>query len=177
MLTFFRLFVALVIGWPFLIFGDQFAAMLAFGLFVVAAITDFLDGYLARKWNQISELGRMLDPIADKVIVLMVLAILLGILGLHWFLVLPVSIIFFRDILVSGMREFLGDRAKNLKVTRIAKWKTASQMVSIAIMLFAIAIHYNPILWVGVFVLWIASLLTAISGVDYALKAMKLLEN
>ena len=176
-LTFFRLFVALIIGWPFLFFANQPAAMFAFVLFLLAAITDFLDGYLARKWNQVSELGRMLDPIADKVIVLMVLAIILGALGLRWFLVLPISIIFFRDIMVSGMREFLGDRAQGLKVTQIAKWKTAMQMISICIMLFALATHLHPILWFGVIVLWVAAALTAISGVDYGLKALKLLEN
>ena len=177
MLTFFRLAVALVIGWPFLIFADQFAALVAFFLFLVAAITDFLDGYLARKWNQISDVGRMLDPIADKIIVLMVLAIILGVLGLRWFLVLPISIIFFRDILVSGMREFLGDRAKNLAVTKIAKWKTASQMTAISVMLLAIGINSGVLAYSGVTILWAAMVLTLISGIDYVQKAIKLLDN
>lgn len=175
-LTIFRLFAALVIGWPFLFLVEQAAAWVSLMLFAFASITDFLDGYLARKWNQTSELGRMLDPIADKILVLMMLAVTLGVLDMNWLLLLPTSVIFFREVLVSGMREFLGDRAKALQVTKIAKWKTAAQMIALCVILFSIAIHSDILIAFGVTLLWIAMVLTAISGIDYARKALKLLE-
>jgi len=116
----------------------------ALGLFVGAAFTDFLDGYLARKWNQTSNFGRMLDPIADKVMVVIALVTVVslsaGNLLVVWpwqdFLILiAVTVILFREIFVSGLREFLGANAATLQVTKLAKWKTTAQMVAVAALL------------------------------------------
>ncbi len=137
----------------------------------------FCDVYLARKWDIVSELGRMMDPIADKVIVLMVLAILMGIFGIQWFLMIPVAVIIFREVFVSGMREFLGDRAVNLKVTKLAKWKTASQMSAMALVLLGVGLELGWLIVLGMAGLWVAASLTAITGFDYGRKAVALLEN
>ncbi len=177
LLTFSRLVVALLIGVPFLIWETPTAAMITFVLFVLGSVTDYIDGYLARKWNQVSELGRMMDPIADKVIVLMLLAVLTGLIGVKWYIIIPLSVIFFREVLVSGMREFLGDRAVNLKVTQLAKWKTAAQMTSMAIILLAIGLSNTTLLTIGLAGLWIAAALTGITGFDYARKAVALLND
>lgn len=107
------------------------ADWVALVLFVVAALTDYLDGYLARKWNQTSAFGRMLDPIADKAMVVISLAVIMGLSGLNPFYVIPAAIILFREVFVSGLREFLGADAGRLQVTKLAKWKTTVQMLAI----------------------------------------------
>jgi CDP-diacylglycerol--glycerol-3-phosphate 3-phosphatidyltransferase len=134
-LTLFRLLAAPGVVVAFVLLPRPFADWLAFALFVGAAVTDYFDGYLARKWNQISRIGTMLDPIADKAMVaLALLALAVWSPIAHW-LVLPGAIILFREVFVSGLREFLGDVAGTLKVTRLAKWKTAVQMIAIALLL------------------------------------------
>lgn len=130
-LTILRLLAALFIALIFAILPRPMADWVALVLFIGAALTDFLDGYLARKWNQVSAFGRMLDPIADKAMVVIALAILLGLSGLNWMLLVPTAIILFREVFVSGLREFLGNDAGKLAVTRLAKGKTTMQMLAI----------------------------------------------
>lgn len=120
----------------FLYFARPWADWFALVLFVVAALTDFLDGYLARAWKQESKLGAMLDPIADKAMVIIALVVITGFSGMNPWILLPATVIIFREVFVSGLREFLGDTAGTLKVTNLAKWKTTAQMVAIS-MLFA----------------------------------------
>ncbi|HIP24692.1 MAG TPA: CDP-diacylglycerol--glycerol-3-phosphate 3-phosphatidyltransferase [Rhodobacteraceae bacterium] len=132
----FRLIAAPAVGLVFVFLPSPYADWIALGLFITAASTDYLDGYLARKWNQITNLGRMLDPIADKAMVLialLVIAVRSPYAGLD--LLTPIILITFREVFVSGLREFLGDKAGTLKVTGLAKWKTASQMVAIMVIL------------------------------------------
>ncbi len=136
LLTMFRLIAAPAVGLVFVFLPTPYADWIALGLFITAASTDYLDGYLARKWNQITNLGRMLDPIADKAMVLialLVIAVRSPYAGLD--LLTPIILITFREVFVSGLREFLGDKAGTLKVTGLAKWKTASQMVAIVVIL------------------------------------------
>jgi CDP-diacylglycerol--glycerol-3-phosphate 3-phosphatidyltransferase len=97
-----------------------------------AAFTDWFDGFLARVWKQETKFGAMLDPIADKAMVVIALLIIVGYSSMSPWLVLPATIIVFREVFVSGLREFLGDTAGTLKVTRLAKWKTSAQMLAIA---------------------------------------------
>ena len=133
-LTIFRLIAAPAVGLVYVYLPTPYADWIAISLFITAALTDYLDGYLARKWKQITNLGRMLDPIADKAMVLialLVVAIRGPFVGLE--LLTPIIIITFREVFVSGLREFLGDKAGTLKVTWLAKWKTASQMVAITV--------------------------------------------
>ncbi|MBO6604746.1 MULTISPECIES: CDP-diacylglycerol--glycerol-3-phosphate 3-phosphatidyltransferase [Paracoccaceae] len=133
-LTVFRLIAAPALGLVFLLFARPYADWLALILFITASLTDYVDGYLARKWGQVSKFGAMLDPIADKAMVVIALAVLLGILGVSGWLMIPVVAILFREVFVSGLREFLGDTAGTLKVTQLAKWKTTVQMVAISLL-------------------------------------------
>ena len=142
-LTLTRLVAAPMLGIMFLYFTRPFADWAALILFVGAALTDWVDGYIARTWKQESKLGTMLDPIADKAMVLIALLVITGIFGLNPLVLLPATLIVFREVFVSGLREFLGEVAGTLKVTKLAKWKTTVQMMAIA-MLFAVGIfeHY-----------------------------------
>jgi len=133
-LTILRLLAAPLVAVLFLYFARPVADWVALVLFVGAAITDFIDGYLARAWKQESRLGAMLDPIADKAMVVIALLVITGFSGMNPWILLPATMIIFREVFVSGLREFLGDTAGLLKVTNIAKWKTTAQMVAIAVL-------------------------------------------
>ena len=142
-LTFLRLMAAPGVAIAFLYFTRPYADWFALVLFVTAAATDWFDGYLARAWGQTTKLGAMLDPIADKAMVVIALMVFMGYSSYSAWLVLPATVIVFREVFVSGLREFLGDTAGTLKVTKLAKWKTTTQMISIAV-LFAQGVfeHY-----------------------------------
>jgi len=145
MLTILRLLAAPGLAVMFLYFNRPLADWFALVLFLAAAVTDFLDGYLARAWKQESRLGAMLDPIADKAMVVIALLIVTGFSGMNpWFL-LPATAIVLREIFVSGLREFLGGDSKRLKVTLAARWKTTAQMIAIATLFAAGVFQYNII--------------------------------
>lgn len=133
-LTVLRLFAAPGVAVMFLYFARPWADWYALALFVTAALTDFFDGYLARAWKQESRFGAMLDPIADKAMVIIALLVITGFSGMNPWILLPATLILFREVFVSGLREFLGADAGTLKVTRLAKWKTTLQMVAIAVL-------------------------------------------
>ncbi|NDR57267.1 CDP-diacylglycerol--glycerol-3-phosphate 3-phosphatidyltransferase [Aliiruegeria sabulilitoris] len=133
-LTIIRLISAPAVLLVFLVLPRPFADWIALVLFVGASVTDWFDGYLARKWGQQTKLGAMLDPIADKAMVIIALAALVGLMGLNPWILLPAAVILFRETFVSGLREFLGDTAGTLKVTKLAKWKTMVQMVAISVL-------------------------------------------
>jgi len=206
-LTVLRLLAAPGLAVMFLYFTRPYADWFALILFVTAAATDWVDGYLARAWKQETKLGAMLDPIADKAMVVIALMVIIGFSSWSAWLVLPATVILFREVFVSGLREYLGDTAGTLKVTQLAKWKTALQMTAIAV-LFGQGVfeHYLGmsiygmddavvqgilagtqedvlgLVWkayamewsgvIGHWLLWLAALLTAITGVDYLRKAM-----
>ncbi|SDI63026.1 CDP-diacylglycerol--glycerol-3-phosphate 3-phosphatidyltransferase [Lutimaribacter saemankumensis] len=133
-LTVLRLLAAPGVAVMFLYFTRPYADWFALLLFMGAAITDWFDGYLARAWKQETKLGAMLDPIADKAMVVIALMVIVGYSSMSPWLVLPATVILFREVFVSGLREFLGDTAGTLKVTQLAKWKTTLQMVAIAVL-------------------------------------------
>lgn len=133
-LTTLRLLAAPLVAVMFLYFTRPYADIFAVVLFVGAAVTDWFDGYLARAWGQQTRLGTMLDPIADKAMVVIALMVIVGFSSWSPWLVLPATMILFREVFVSGLREFLGDTAGTLKVTQLAKWKTTLQMVAIAVL-------------------------------------------
>lgn len=135
-LTVLRLVAAPGLAVMFLYFTRPYADWFALILFLTAAITDWFDGYLARAWKQETKIGAMMDPIADKAMVVIALMILVGYSTEHWtpWLVLPATVILFREVFVSGLREYLGDTAGTLKVTKLAKWKTTAQMFAIAVL-------------------------------------------
>lgn len=206
-LTTFRMLAAPAVVLVFFLLARPYADWVALILFVGAAFTDYLDGYLARKWNQQSAFGTMLDPIADKAMVILAFLAIVGLYGLTFAIAVPATLILLREVFVSGLREFLGDNARKLAVTKIAKWKTTVQMVAISV-LFAQGIfahntgmriqgmdgaiaaqiidgleedlvglrwnYYGSIwsYWAGISLLWIAALLTVVTGWDYLKKAM-----
>jgi cardiolipin synthase len=140
-------------------------------IFAVAAVTDFFDGYLARSWSMQSQLGRMLDPIADK---LLVGAAILMLVHFDRAPILPALVILCREILVSGLREFLAEVQVGLPVSRLAKWKTGVQMTAIGFLLAGSAAPW----WlfadqVGLFGLWLAAALTLITGFDYLVVGLR----
>lgn len=141
-LTVIRLLAAPGVAVMFLYFHRPWADWLALALFVSAAVTDWFDGYLARAWKQESKFGAMLDPIADKAMVVIALVIITGYSGMNPWLILPVTAILFREVFVSGLREFLGAKAGLLKVTKLAKWKTTAQMVAIAVLFLGTGLEH-----------------------------------
>jgi cardiolipin synthase len=145
LLTLMRLLAAPGVAIMFLYFARPYADWFALILFVVAATTDWLDGYLARAWKQESKFGTMLDPIADKAMVVIALLVICGFSGMNPWILLPATLIMFRETFVSGLREFLGDTAGTLAVTKLAKWKTAAQMTAIAVLFStgAFETYYN----------------------------------
>ena len=141
-LTVIRLLAAPGVAVMFLYFHRPWADWFALVLFALAAITDFFDGYLARAWKQESRIGAMLDPIADNAMVVIALLVITGYSGMDPWLILPATAILFREVFVSGLREFLGAKAGLLKVTPLAKWKTTAQMTAIAVLFLAMGLEY-----------------------------------
>ncbi len=145
--------------------------LLAAVLFIVASITDYLDGYLARARNETSAFGRLLDPIADKLLVTSALVVILAVPGMVVCKLsyIPVIVILCREILVSGLREFLMEVKVGMPVTRLAKWKTGFQMTALSMMLLK-----GFWLWggIGEILLWIAGVLTFITGYQYFQKSL-----
>lgn len=144
------------------------ARWVACALFVVAAVTDWFDGYVARSRNQVSALGRFLDPIADKLLVAAVLFMLVAYHRVSEPSVLPALVILLREILVSGLREFLAEVRIGMPVSRLAKWKTGIQMVALPVLLVGdYGPQVLPVREIGEVALWLAAILTLITGWDY----------
>ncbi len=155
--------------------GDV-AACTVFGL---AGLTDFLDGRIARQHKLQSELGRMLDPIADKLLVGATLMVLAGQGRLPDHGLYPAIVILCREILVSGLREYLAGLSVGLPVTRLAKWKTGLQMAALGTLLAgdsgAAALHlgFLPVGLIGTAMLWAAAILTLVTGWDYLMAGIR----
>ncbi len=149
--------------------SSDFARWTALALFVVASITDYLDGYLARLWKQSSTIGRMLDPIADKLLVSASLLLLAADGTIAGWTLWAAIIILCREILVSGLREYLAELKVSVPVSRLAKWKTAIQMVAVGFLLAGPAgdkiLPYTT--EYGIILLWSAAILTLYTGYDY----------
>jgi cardiolipin synthase len=151
----------------------------ACAVFTLAGITDWLDGRIARQQKLQSDLGRMLDPIADKLLVGATLMVLAGMGRLDFYALFPAIVIMCREILVSGLREYLAGLSVGLPVTRLAKWKTGLQMTALAILLAgdsgAAVLHLAalPIGLIGTIMLWAAALLTLVTGWDYLMAGLR----
>ncbi len=179
LLTYGRILAIPVIVLCFFIEGklqsSDFARWTALGLFVAASITDYLDGYLARIWNQTSNIGRMLDPIADKLLIASVLLLVAADGTIAGWSLWAAIIILCREILVSGLREYLAALKVSVPVTQIAKWKTAAQMFAIAFLLAGPAgdkiLPYTTEIGIGL--LWLAAVLTIYTGYDYFRAGLK----
>ncbi len=149
------------------------ASWLALLAFVAAAVTDYLDGYYARLMNDISPLGRFLDPIADKLMVAAVILMLVASERVDGLVVLPALVILCREILVSGLREYLAEIQVPMPVSRLAKWKTTLQMVALGILIVGDAgPGFLPVREIGELCLWIAAVLTFVTGYDYMVRGL-----
>ncbi len=174
-LTYGRIAAAPLVGATYYIPGD-WGPWIAFSIFVLASVTDYFDGYLARAWQQQSALGRMLDPIADKLLV-SVSILVLAVDGMFdgtsfWAAV----IILMREIFVSGLREFLAELRVSVPVTRLAKWKTTMQLIAVAALLIAPALQgarQGVIINIGLTFFWATALVTLYTGYDYFRAGLK----
>lgn len=149
--------------------GPLWLRWVALAVFIAAGITDFLDGYIARMWDQHSAFGRMLDPIADKLLVASCLLMLAADTSIHGWTLWAAVVILCREILVSGLREYLAALRVSVPVTKLAKWKTTMQLVAIGFLLAGEAgdmvLPFTTL--TGIVLLWLSALLTIYTGYDY----------
>lgn len=173
LLTLSRIVVIPVLVALFFMPGET-AKWAALAIFALAGVTDYFDGYFARTRRQISALGRFLDPVADKLLVASVILLLVAFGRIAGWTVLPALVILCREILVSGLREFLAGLRVRVPVSRLAKWKTGIQMVAIGFLIVGDAVPDGiPALAIGAAGLWIAAGLTLVTGYDYLRSGLK----
>lgn len=159
--------------------GTDLARWSALAVFILAAVTDWFDGWLARRTNASSKLGEMLDPIADKLIVCAALVMLVKDGTIHDYTVIAAIVIVSREILLSGLREYLAGAQVKVRVSRIAKLKTAIQMIAICVLIGAppVAARWPIIDDIGAWGLWIAAALTVYTGWGYLVGSLKYMED
>jgi len=151
------------------------AQWLSMILFVTAAVTDWFDGYFARRYHQISRFGRFLDPIADKLLVVAVLFMVVALPGRvnEWSL-FPALVILLREIMVSGLREFLAELRVGVPVSKLAKVKTTVQMIALGFLIVGDAgPDAIPAKFIGEIGIWVAAVITLITGYDYLRAGLK----
>jgi len=163
--------------WQDILEGGLWLRWVALAIFIAAAVTDVLDGYFARSWGQQSDIGRMLDPIADKLLVSSSLLMLAADGTIRGWSLWAAIVILCREILVSGLREYLAELRVSVPVTRLAKWKTALQLVAVGFLLAgtagdllvaaAVNLGFPVVTWIGLTLLWFSALLTLYTGYDY----------
>ena len=155
--------------WQALLGGGLWLRWVALAIFIAAGITDILDGYYARSLGQQSSFGRMLDPIADKLLVASCLLILGAEKTIHGWSLLAAIVILCREILVSGLREYLAELRVSVPVTRLAKWKTTLQLVAVGFLICGEAgdAIVPVVTEIGIILLWLSALLTLYTGWDY----------
>lgn len=158
--------------------NHPYAPWIALAIYTICCITDFLDGYLARSQNSVSNFGRFLDPISDKIFVACLILVLAAFHRLDGLWLIAGLIIFAREFLISGLREFLGPQNIQIPVTKLAKWKTTFQMVALG---FLIVGHPGDVLvphtlLIGQILLSIAAAITAVTGWHYIKHSFKHLQ-
>ncbi len=171
LLTLSRIIIIPVLVGLFYLEGDVWR-WVSVVLFSAAGVTDYFDGYLARRWAQISAFGRFLDPIADKLLVAAVILMLVATGRISGLVVLPALVILCREVMVSGLREFLAQVNVGVPVSRLAKWKTALQLIALGILIVGEAAGAWT-QWVGELGLWIAAAITMVTGYDYLSAGLK----
>lgn len=159
--------VVILLFWP----NEFWFRWAALGVYAAAAVTDFFDGYLARAWSQQSALGRMLDPIADKLLVAACLVMLVADGTIHSYSIWAAIVILSREILVSGLREFLAELRVSVPVSTLAKWKTTVQLIALGFLVVGnagdVVLRSGLTVEIGLLLLWAAALLTFVTGWDY----------
>ena len=175
-LTFSRVLAIPVVVCFLLFIEDPQGSWLAFAAYTYACVTDFFDGYLARVWHQQSAFGRFLDPVADKLLIAAVLLVLVGVDRVSGLAVLPAAVILCREILVSGLREFLAEVQVGVPVSTLAKWKTTIQMLALGFLLVGPSgPMFGPLSTtdIGICGLWGAAALTLVTGLDYLIIGLR----
>ena len=176
-LTLFRSLAAIIL--PILIiYGDEIGALIATPILILAGISDYFDGFFARKYNVTSNFGKVLDPVADKLLVIGIIFALASENMLdYYYAFLPALLIVLREILISGLRESISSYKISLEVTRLAKWKTTIQLIACGSFLVW---RSNPFFYnteilglISYILLWIAGTITFITGLQYIIKIMK----
>ncbi|MBV8826003.1 MAG: CDP-diacylglycerol--glycerol-3-phosphate 3-phosphatidyltransferase [Hyphomicrobiales bacterium] len=155
--------------WSDILQGGLWLRWVALTIFIAAGVTDFFDGYFARAWGQHSSFGRMLDPIADKLLVASCLLMLAANGTIRGWSLWAAIVILCREILVSGLREYLAELRVSVPVTRLAKWKTTAQLVAVGFLVLGDAgDRVLPVVTpIGLTLLWLSALLTLYTGYDY----------
>ncbi|MDD4616655.1 MAG: CDP-diacylglycerol--glycerol-3-phosphate 3-phosphatidyltransferase [Alphaproteobacteria bacterium] len=166
-------FIPIILG--LIIVPNIWAAWIGLAFFISAGITDWLDGYLARRENEVTRLGQFLDPIADKLLVAAVILVLVSTKQISGWSILPAIVILMREVAVSGLREFLADLRISVPVSRLAKWKTTIQMVALGFLIIGdrYAPSFIPATFIGDLGIWVASGLTVITAWDYWRASLK----
>ena len=180
-LTTFRIISSVLIPFIILIDSKETGCFMVLIIFLLCSITDFFDGYIARKFNQTSDLGKMLDPIADKLLVILVLCFLTLVFNhkYNYLIGIPSILIITREILVSGIREFFGTKHNIFDVLILSKYKTAIQMVAIIILLISTQdiSWYIYFYYLGIFLLWMSALISIYTGLVYFKKSLFILRD
>ena len=168
-LTLTRVLLSIIITFLIIIFPSKFSYLVSFILFCLAGITDFFDGWYARKNNEVSELGKMLDPIADKILVISILTALMINSVLSGLNIIPSLIIIYREVFISGLREYLGNKSIRVDVTNQSKWKTTIQFISISGFILFPVIENNPFyLYILISILlWLSAIMSISTGFNY----------
>ena len=174
LLTSFRLLVIPIIFYTF--FADSVCMRwTALILFILAALTDFFDGYLARKMNVTSSFGRFFDYTSDKVLVICLLFLLGSFQRLSELALIPAILIIAREVFISGMREFLAEKQVIVKSSLLAKWKTTIQLMALPLLIVGdvLPLYLHPLLYFSEYLLWFAALLAWVTGMEYFIHSLK----
>ena len=177
-LTITRILLSVITTGIIIIFPSKLIYIVSFILFCVAGITDFFDGWYARKNNEVSELGKMLDPIADKILVISILIALMVNSIITNLNIIPALIIIYREVFVSGLREYLGEKSIKVNVTNQSKWKTAIQFIAISGFIIFPIIENNVYYFYLLFsiLLWMSSIMSISTGFNYFRSALDLIK-
>ena len=180
-LTILRIIGALFIPFILLIDAKEWGCFIVLIIFFLCSITDFLDGFIARKLNQRSQLGKMLDPIADKLLIILVLCFLTLVFNekYGYLIGIPSILIIIREILVSGIREFFGTKNSIFNVLTLSKYKTACQMLAIILLLISTQnfIWKIQFYYLGIVFLWISALIALYTGLINFIKSLVILKD
>ncbi len=154
---------------------NVWAAWVGLAFFISAGVTDWLDGYMARRENEVTKLGQFLDPIADKLLVSAVILVLVSTKQISGWSILPAIIILMREVAVSGLREFLADLRVSVPVSKLAKWKTTIQMVALGFLIIGdrYAPDFIPATLIGDIGIWVAGGFTLVTAWDYWRASLK----
>ncbi len=158
------------------LYNEPILNYLIFFIFIYCGITDFFDGFIARKLNKITLFGKLMDPIADKLLTVSIILVLINVGIISSFLFIAAFLIIFRELIISGLREFLSNFDQSLPVDNLGKIKTVIQFLSLGVLLLAYASNMDNILQIGKLLFWLTAILTMVSGFLYCIKGLNIIK-